>query len=632
MKLTVSILRVTVAFLAAAMLVCCGKPGTETPTDNRPLDEMTLYEAFQTQFVANRQMASFSVPAAGSYRILFDDDRAMAFSDGDVDFTMCASDAWPALTIGNGRWLIEGRDTGIAYNGFGGEIVLIIYDGEGLYVRLSDGRMFFFHKDKVLDIGCFRFEKALNPNLPNDIIGTESNGTIRAKLDPGILEYNLVATVGYRGSSLTYNNRDVLSSVTRIDYSNTLSFYLTAPKGSKRFSISVSSSSAIPKLYINTNGAGIPKSTYINASMRVEDTDLMYALRNTETFQMEIRGRGNSTWDMPKKPYKIKLAQKQRLLGMSENKHFVLLANYSDKTLLRTIAAFEMSRLAGMQWSPASRPVELYLNGNYEGQYMLTENVRLDDDRIVFDDSQADEPYTEHGGYLLCVDGRKLNEQGYAGFRTADNRVPFAFEDPEAPNAEQLAFVKNYCNLVQSTLYTNNFDEYAKLIDIKSCIQYFFVHEIAKNVDGDMRLSTFMAKGRGGKLYFPCVWDFDLTLGNCDYLGSGNGPTGWHIRDSQWFRQLFRNQTFANEVAKEWEVFYPKLTEVEASIRYWAKLIDDAQTRNFQRWNILGVKVWPNLYALGTYEAELNYMLGFFRDRVEWMNAEIKAGRHLKTN
>lgn len=626
--------------MAAAVSVCCSKPEpTETPPDNRSLDEMTLYEAFQTQFEANCKTAAFSTPATGSYRMLFDDNRAVTFSDSNVNVAMCASDAWPALTVGDGRWLIDGKDTGIAYDKDGRDIVLVIYDGEGLYARLSDGRMFFFHQGRVLNIGCFRFEKALNPALAGDIICTESGSTLYGRLDPGILEFNLVATVGYRGTGLTQNNREVVSSVTRLDYSRALSFAFTSNKGPARFSVSVSSSTTIPKLYINTGGSGIQKDTYINASLTVEDNILLYASRKSETLQMEIRGRGNSTWGMPKKPYKIKLAEKQRLLGMSESKHWVLLANYSDKTLLRTVAAFEMSRLAGMQFAPVSRPVELYLNGNYEGQYMLTENVRLGDGRIEFDaaaGAQADEPYTENGGYLLCVDGRKLGEQGYAGFKTKDNRVSFAFEDPEAPTAEQKKFVEDYCNLVQTTLYTNNFDEYAKLIDIKSCIHYFFVHEIAKNVDGNMRLSTFMAKGRGGKLYFPCVWDFDLTLGNCDYLtgegADGNGPTGWYIREAQWFRQLFRNRTFADEVAKEWEVFYPELTGVESSIRYWAKLIDEAQRRNFQKWNILNQRVWPNVVALGTYEAELEYMLKFFRDRVEWMDAEIKAGRHYKTN
>lgn len=393
------------------------------------------------------------------------------------------------------------------------------------------------------------------------------------------------------------------------------------------------------------NKDNIPKNDYISASVTIKSSggSVLY-----DGLDMEIKGRGNSTWNNPKKPFKIRLAEKKRLLGMSNSRHWVLLANYNDKSLLRNEMAFELARLAGMEWAPRSKPVEVYINGKEQGLYTLTEHVRAASERIEMDVvSEADNAGAAlTGGYLLVVDDRKLGE-GVPGFRTKNKWLPVAFDDPETPTAQQKKYVEDYFNLVETTLYTDKYEDYEKLIDIPSFIQYFFVQEITKNIDGNMRLSTYMSKPKEGKLGFPCVWDFDLTLGNCYYLpdaGATNGPTGWHIRNTTWFRQLFRNKTFAEEVRIAWLEFYPKLGRVEDDMRQWARVMDAAQQRNFRKWPILGKEIWPNWPRWGdsdggsfekvgnrtSYQKELDFMLDYFHQRVEWMNGEIEERRHFK--
>lgn len=395
----------------------------------------------------------------------------------------------------------------------------------------------------------------------------------------------------------------------------------------------------IPVLRIST-GAGsynantIKKDVLIPASMTIEDPDGLYSSVAYETIDMEIKGRGNTTWGLDKKPYKLKLDKKKSLLGMPQSKHFVLLANQNDKTLLRNNVAFKLSEAAGMMWAPRWVPVEVYVDNSFRGQYMLTEHVRAEENRIEVDIAENGE--TE-GGYLFCID-YKEQDQGTPGWlqlpkdSDGNNRMYFAFTSPETPTAQQINWAKNYVNKVQTEINkaTTTPSGYcaalAEVIDVSSFIQYFFVQEITKNIDGNMRLSTPVALPRGGKLFFPCVWDFDLALGCTSYhsgeqAGANGTYSGWYVRNSKWLRVMFKNDEFCNRVKAEWNELYPKLLTLEAEFRSWAALINDAQKRNFT----------SSLWGTVNYANEVDNMLKFYTDRIAWMNTEINAGRHKYT-
>ncbi len=626
------------AAAAALLFFRCGHPDPVVPGDPAVnFEDISLYEAFRTQFDAGRAMDGFLIEGSGRYKVFFNDGRNRSFGETEVQVAVCTADAWPAVKPKNGVWYVDGKSTGISYSNSrdGEKIVLVMYDGEGLYVRLSSGYIFFFHEGAVREIGCFRFEKALNPSLREDVVCTVSGTAIKGKLDPVTTVFDLIATVGARGTIIS-SGKNIYSSVTTLNYSKDVSLILEkSAAGSTVFRVAIASAGRLPALYINTGNvskSSIPLNNYIDATMRLYNPDGLYSDQLDQTFTMQIHGRGNSTWGMPKKPYKIKLTDKTRLLGMSDSRHWVLLANYSDKSLLRNALAFKLSELAGMQWAVRSRPVDVYFNGTYEGLYQLAEHVRVGSERVELDlVGAADNTGSAvTGGYFLWIDEKALYNKGMTGFTTARG-LPVVFEEPETLTTQQRSYIENFIKQTELDIYNLTFEQYSEIIDIDSFIRYFFVHELAKNVDGNMRLSTYMTKPRGGRLGFPCVWDFDIAFGNCDY---NTGYTGWYIRDAIWFRQLFRNDKFVARVTELWRVFYPKLAEAEAEMRATARLMDDAQKRNFAKWPILGVYVWPNVNAGSrtTYQQELDYMLKFLNDRAAWMNTEILAGRHKKTN
>lgn len=196
----------------------------------------------------------------------------------------------------------------------------------------------------------------------------------------------------------------------------------------------------LPVVYIDTQDQApvVSKDDYVNGSMVIKEKGEI-ASENT----MRIKGRGNATWTYPKKPYKIKLDKKAPILGMEEAKDWVLLANYCDKTLLRTGIAFKLSRLMNFPWTPDDRFVELVLNGEYMGNYQLVEPIEQGTNRVNIPDD----------GYLFERDGYYNQEPNY--FVSSSRKYGFSFKNPDPEEdltTQQWEYIKNYMDEFESIL------------------------------------------------------------------------------------------------------------------------------------------------------------------------------------
>jgi hypothetical protein len=198
---------------------------------------------------------------------------------------------------------------------------------------------------------------------------------------------------------------------------------------------------------------------------------------------------------------------------------------------------------------------------------------------------------------------------------------------------EQMNWIKGYINEFEAVLYGPNFtdpiDGYAKYIDVDSFIDTHILVELTKNIDG-FRLSTYMFKDRGGKLNMGPVWDYNLSLGNADYL-DGWIPTGWYYDllsdgDYPWWRRLFQDPEFQLRYADRWFVLRQNLFDTGMllqDIDDIVELLSEAQVRNFDRWAILGTYVWPNWFIAQTYQAEIDWMKDWLEKRLTWMDTQI---------
>lgn len=381
---------------------------------------------------------------------------------------------------------------------------------------------------------------------------------------------------------------------------------------------------AIPVLHLTTDDRKdvTSKEVYQTGTIKITNPDRTFWATEEWSATMNIRGRGNSTWGMPKKPYKVKLNSKERLFDMSNDKEWCLLANYCDKSLVRNLTAMELSRRIGFKWTPQMVPVEVYLNGRYDGVYNFCEHKKVSPERvnintgagdILFElESNLDEPVswnTEHG-------------------------APVMFSEPSEPTAEQEAFAKKFFKDFETALWANQFTTvYDKYIDKKSFIDYFIIQELTKNVDGNLRKSTFLTLPKNGKLEMYFVWDFDISMGNCDYYGDGLKTwEGWWIKDQGmwgryhgWFYHLFMDKNFVSEVKARWKELYPQFTTMPEWIEKQAEILGDAAGRNFSRWKILNTYVWPNAKVTGSYQGEVDWLLENYTKRLDWLNNKINS-------
>jgi hypothetical protein len=301
----------------------------------------------------------------------------------------------------------------------------------------------------------------------------------------------------------------------------------------------------LPVVWITTQG-GAPitdTETYVPGSLAIS-SDLSGA-NVLYSGTMQIKGRGHSTWWMPKKPYRIKLDAAASLLGMPSEKDWNLLANYCDKTLLRNAVAFELSRRLGMPWTPRWAFVEVFLNGRYDGTYQLTEKIEAGPDRVNITRMKAADTSGDAltGGYLMEIDERL---DGAVWFYTP-RAVPIVIQDPDPAVAEQADYIRTYVGQAEDALYSSAFTDpdlgWPAYFDAGTFIDWFIVNETTASVDAIFFSSCWLYKHRMDPLLrMGPVWDFDISMGNVNYSTAVN-PAGWWVRLGPWYSRFFQAPT-----------------------------------------------------------------------------------------
>ena len=363
---------------------------------------------------------------------------------------------------------------------------------------------------------------------------------------------------------------------------------------------------------------------------------------------IEIKGRGSSSWGMPKQGWNFTLAEKSQILDMAPHEDWILLANYSDKSLMRNYMAYEFSRDLGAAFSPKMRFVDLIYNGRYHGTYLIGERIRVGKGRLDLPKLKKDmtDEYDLTGTYILevsCQDRLKRGENIFTskhvkpGYETIWGRAEgdmVIISQPSPANLSKEAFnyIREHFNKLDDALFGPDFKDpekgYRKYMDTASWIDWYLVNEFFKNIDADFRLSTYLYKPRGDdKIYMGPIWDFDLTAGNADYRG-GDDPWDWYIRTSIWHERLFEDEAFAKEFKDRWnylkdngyfDAFFKRIDDT-------AEMLEKSAKMNFERWNTLGKYDWPNggnWWDRTTYQDEVDYLKDWLTARFKWMDKEI---------
>jgi chitodextrinase len=325
----------------------------------------------------------------------------------------------------------------------------------------------------------------------------------------------------------------------------------------------------LPHVVVNT-AASVPVTStevYVNATMTINGQDAYSG-------PLTIKGRGNTTWGAPKKPYRLKLATAAALLGMPEEKDWVLLANYYDPISLRTAVAMDIgSRIPGNGWVPRMRFVEFTLNGVFQGIYQLGEQAEFGVTKTNASATKATATtgLGLTGAYSLEVDQR-LESGTDIGFRTTLKNLPVVMDSPDGTVPEQKAYIQQWMNDFETVLFGPNWLDpvvgYARLIDAPSFIGWYLVNELMKNVDSNFYSSCKLYKTADtatvpGKLFFGPLWDFDRSLGF-----SGMTPQDWWVRVSTeashpgaiWIDRMMGDPTFWAALVAQWNLLVTAMT------------------------------------------------------------------------
>ena len=329
----------------------------------------------------------------------------------------------------------------------------------------------------------------------------------------------------------------------------------------------------LPIVYVNTISGGniSSKTEFADAEIYIRGTS---SLPDMETAPCRIRGRGNTTWYWPKKPYLIALDKRQSVLGMPEHKRWVLLANFMDRTLMRNMVAMKVSSMTRLAWTPRCVPVELVLNGKHQGTYLLIEQVRVDENRVNI---------SETDGYIFELDFHYDN-----AIQWKDHGIPFSVKHPDEDDItqEQISYAKSYIAEVAGAIYGSSFSNpqngYAKYLDVDSFIDYWIVYEVMTNHELGNPGSVMFHKDPAGLLTAGPCWDFDW--GVLSFYTSG-GEYGLVNGNAIWYARLFQDPDFKAKVKARFQELKPQLETVPDYMDECEALLEKSAGLNFKMWN-----------------------------------------------
>lgn len=383
----------------------------------------------------------------------------------------------------------------------------------------------------------------------------------------------------------------------------------------------------MPVISIDTNGNSVSsKETYVDAKITVWDKDKVLDMDTTD---MSVRLRGNITLKLDKKSYKIKFPEKQNPLGTGEGKGktWNLVANYYDTSLLRNMAAYHLGDLLdGMPYSANSRSVEVYVNGEYRGVYLLCEAVNVNKNRVAVTESPD---LVEDNGYLIEM--TRYAEENVFNVRDAQYEIKSDLSaDPEI-QTQQTEYISKYVSDALEALKSGSKEQADKFIDTPSLVDNYIANEICKNVDSGWD-SYYMAKDADSRLMFEPMWDYDLALGNnteAKGIASYKGLNIFNITDSgsnsnPWLSYAIHCDWFREALAERWKEVYSTVKTVPEFIMDEAKNNARSYERNFIKWPTLGKSVYnepEEIAALTTHTAHAEYLSTWIDNRIDWLDS-----------
>lgn len=385
----------------------------------------------------------------------------------------------------------------------------------------------------------------------------------------------------------------------------------------------------LPIVKIDTNGAALSSpGTSVSGTITITSADGTTSYLSSAAANFDVQNTPAAL--TPKPDYDITLNTGADLgaIGLDNNTSFVLLGNYGDKTLLRNWAGSQLANAIHMAWAPKSQFVALYLNGAYEGNYQLAQAIDVAPTRVNITVNNGSD------GYLLKIDG--------------NHAEPYYFQTPPSPSlfigaidpsnpagaSGQSSYISTYVDQAQNALFSSTFTDpttgWPHYFDQSSAVNFYIVNDVMGNANAGSFSSDYLYKNAGNPLlYMGPVSGFEASSGNVNFAPITNPTVPWMQTKAPWYAQLFQDVSgFKAAVVSQFNALNASngvFSQWVSSINTQATSMQQAETNNFQRWPTLGVRVYPNAMAAGSYSGELSYMASYINLRIAYLSSFLNG-------
>lgn len=457
-------------------------------------------------------------------------------------------------------------------------------------------------------LSAFRFLKKNNAFLTADVSSSIGEESIIPLVT--FSQSELIPTFTTNAVKVLVDEVEQKSGMTKNDFSSPVVYQFIMRNG-ETFQYTVKAEfllSAIPELTITTTDpsiAEIPsKDYYLEGTLAVNGRGGY----EDYTGKTEVKGRGNSTWGYPKKPYRLKLNKKAEICGLGKAKNYVLLANHLDPTLMLNSVAFKIGRLLELPFTNHAIPVDVVLNGIYKGSYLLTEQIEVKENRVDLD---------ENNSVMWKLDSYWDDEPK---FKSTAFNLPVMVKDPDL-TTEQFEYWKKDFNAFTTQFAKEPLEgnSYVDMIDIESVAKFLITFNLVHNMEINHPKSVFLHKERNGKYVMGPIWDFDWAYdyeGTSNHFGRYNTPlfsSSMNGVGTAFFQRFLQDSRVKTIYKRTWQDF--KNNKLDALLQYvddYAVMLKPSVERNSE--------LWENTRSFDTKVKELKTWL---KNRADYIDSEV---------
>lgn len=497
----------------------------------------------------------------------------------------------------------------------------------------------------------FLLTTGLNSNLPFNVCCYISDNTVSALIPAGIDLSAVKVQFVLLGKYLKVNGKVLISGESVLNLTEPAELVIASESGTV-FTVTLNIetlNTGLPSIALTTDEYKTIKSKteYDVCTLYTgggDNTICPYASNQITFVKGTVKGRGNTSWDFPKKSYTVKLDNKKGLFDLPASRNWTLISNYQDKTLLRNDFASKLSDAVGLTANMQTRSVEFWLNGKYWGIYLLTEKIEIELCRVDITDFKAELP-PDKVGYLLEWDGhiqeiplrQRNNWESIEGVLYDPAQDAYfinttgwlVIHKPSSANITpaHLKYIYGYITELESAIEKGDYEYVSRHMDLESFVKWYLVEDIMKNMDAGFWSSCYMYLDGGGVLHMGPVWDFDMSLGNCNY-GGCDTPDGDFVSQTWYYSHLFSMPEFRALAKKIWSEKYVSILRLKDYVTDTAEMLQKSIKHNFSVWDILGHAVGSNpkdIARAKTYSEQIDILLDFFDRRVNFVGSYIKS-------